>query len=230
MKNLPIIALDFESTDKVNDFLNQFNEPLFVKVGMELFYQSGPQFICDIKARGHDIFLDLKLHDIPHTVNKAMQGLAKLDVDLVNVHAAGGTLMMQEAMKGLRVFNQNTKLIAVTQLTSTTEAMLHQEQNIQTSIEEAVLNYAQLTQQAGLDGVVCSPLEARLLTEHLGADFLKVTPGIRPKGVTADDQQRITTPEDAKQLGSTHIVVGRPITQSEHPVESYHSIKESWLS
>ena len=176
------------------------------------------------------IFLDLKLHDIPHTVNKAMQGLAKLDVDLVNVHAAGGTLMMQEAMKGLRVFNQNTKLIAVTQLTSTTEAMLHQEQNIQTSIEEAVLNYAQLTQQAGLDGVVCSPLEARLLTEHLGADFLKVTPGIRPKGVTADDQQRITTPEDAKQLGSTHIVVGRPITQSGHPVESYHSIKESWLS
>ena len=135
MKNLPIIALDFESTDKVNDFLNQFNEPLFVKVGMELFYQSGPQFIRDIKARGHDIFLDLKLHDIPHTVNKAMQGLAKLDVDLVNVHAAGGTLMMQEAMKGLRVFNQNTKLIAVTQLTSTTEAMLHQEQNIQTSIE-----------------------------------------------------------------------------------------------
>lgn len=230
MKGLPIIALDFESAEKVNTFLDQFDEPLFVKIGMELFYQAGPEFIKSIKSRGHDIFLDLKLHDIPNTVEKAMEGLGKLDVDLVNVHAAGGTAMMKAAVRGLHKFSNDTKIIAVTQLTSTTEEMLRNEQNIQTTIEEAVLNYATLTQQAGLDGVVCSPLEAELLTNELGSDFLKVTPGIRPQGAAVDDQKRITTPEDAKQLGATHIVVGRPITQSENPVESYHTIKESWLS
>ncbi|MGV3095589.1 MULTISPECIES: orotidine-5'-phosphate decarboxylase [Staphylococcus] len=230
MKDLPIIALDFESAEKVNTFLDKFDEPLFVKIGMELFYQAGPEFIKSIKSRGHDIFLDLKLHDIPNTVEKAMEGLGKLDVDLVNVHAAGGTAMMKAAVRGLHKFSNDTKIIAVTQLTSTTEEMLRNEQNIQTTIEEAVLNYATLTQQAGLDGVVCSPLEAELLTNELGSDFLKVTPGIRPKGAAVDDQKRITTPEDAKQLGATHIVVGRPITQSENPVESYHTIKESWLS
>lgn len=230
MKDLPIIALDFESAEKVNTFLDQFDEPLFVKIGMELFYQAGPEFIQSIKSRGHDIFLDLKLHDIPNTVEKAMEGLGKLDVDLVNVHAAGGTAMMKAAVRGLHKFSNDTKIIAVTQLTSTTEEMLRNEQNIQTTIEEAVLNYATLTQQAGLDGVVCSPLEAELLTNELGSDFLKVTPGIRPQGAAVDDQKRITTPEDAKQLGATHIVVGRPITQSENPVESYHTIKESWLS
>ncbi|WP_210125242.1 orotidine-5'-phosphate decarboxylase [Staphylococcus sp. GDY8P85P] len=230
MKGLPIIALDFESAEKVNTFLDQFDEPLFVKIGMELFYQAGPEFIKSIKSRGHDIFLDLKLHDIPNTVEKAMEGLGKLDIDLVNVHAAGGTAMMKAAVRGLHKFSNDTKIIAVTQLTSTTEEMLRNEQNIQTTIEEAVLNYATLTQQAGLDGVVCSPLEAELLTNELGSDFLKVTPGIRPQGAAVDDQKRITTPEDAKQLGATHIVVGRPITQSENPVESYHTIKESWLS
>ena len=229
MKDLPIIALDFESAEKVNTFLDQFDEPLFVKIGMELFYQAGPEFIKSIKSRGHDIFLDLKLHDIPNTVEKAMEGLGKLDVDLVNVHAAGGTAMMKAAVRGLHKFSNDTKIIAVTQLTSTTEEMLRNEQNIQTTIEEAVLNYATLTQQAGLDGVVCSPLEAELLTNELGSDFLKVTPGIRPQGAAVDDQKRITTPEDAKQSGATHIVVGRPITQSENPVESYHTIKESWL-
>ena len=218
MKDLPIIALDFESKEKVNQ--------LFVKVGMELFYQEGPQLINEIKERGHDVFLDLKLHDIPNTVGKAMEGLAKLNVDLVNVHAAGGVKMMSEAIKGLRKHNQHTKIIAVTQLTSTTEDMLRHEQ---TSIEEAVLNYAKLANAAGLDGVVCSPLESRMLTEKLGTSFLKVTPGIRPKGASQDDQHRITTPEEARQLGSTHIVVGRPITQSDNPVESYHKIKESWL-
>lgn len=230
MKYLPIIALDFESKDKVNQFLDLFDEALFVKVGMELFYQEGPQLINAIKGRGHDVFLDLKLHDIPNTVGKAMEGLAKLNVDLVNVHAAGGTKMMSEAIKGLRKNNQHTKIIAVTQLTSTTEDMLHQEQNIQTTIEEAVLNYATLAKNAGLDGVVCSPLESRMLTEELGESFLKVTPGIRPKGASKNDQHRITTPEEARQLGSTHIVVGRPITQSENPVESYQKIKESWLA
>lgn len=229
MKQLPIIALDFESADKVNAFLDQFDEPLFVKVGMELFYQTGPKLIKSIKDRGHSIFLDLKLHDIPNTVSKAMEGLAKLDVDLVNVHAAGGKSMMEAAIKGLRQHNKHTKIIAVTQLTSTTETQLHEEQNIQTTIEEAVLNYAKLSQQAGLDGVVCSPLEAELITAQLGKDFMKVTPGIRPEGSAQNDQKRITTPEQAKQLGSTHIVVGRPITQSDDPVKSYQIIKESWL-
>ncbi|MEJ7188490.1 orotidine-5'-phosphate decarboxylase [Staphylococcus warneri] len=229
MKQLPIIALDFESADKVNAFLDQFDEPLFVKVGMELFYQTGPKLIKSIKDRGHSIFLDLKLHDIPNTVSKAMEGLAKLDVDLVNVHAAGGKAMMEAAIKGLRQHNKHTKIIAVTQLTSTTETQLHEEQNIQTTIEESVLNYAKLSQQAGLDGVVCSPLEAELITAQLGKDFMKVTPGIRPEGSAQNDQKRITTPEQAKQLGSTHIVVGRPITQSDDPVKSYQIIKESWL-
>ncbi|WP_185953975.1 orotidine-5'-phosphate decarboxylase [Staphylococcus epidermidis] len=230
MRNLPIIALDFKSADEVHTFLNKFNEPLCVKIGMELFYQTGPALIKSIKKRGHDIFLDLKLHDIPNTVSKAMEGLARLDVDLVNVHAAGGIKMMEEAKKGLRKHNADIKIIAVTQLTSTTETQLHEEQNIQTSIEEAVLNYARLTKKAGLDGVVCSPLEAEMISKELGTDFLKVTPGIRLKGAARNDQQRITTPEEAKTLGSTHIVVGRPITQSEHPIDSYHKIKESWLS
>lgn len=230
MRNLPIIALDFKSADEVHTFLNKFNEPLCVKIGMELFYQTGPALIKSIKKRGHDIFLDLKLHDIPNTVSKAMEGLARLDIDLVNVHAAGGIKMMEEAKKGLRKHNADIKIIAVTQLTSTTERQLHEEQNIQTSIEEAVLNYARLTKKAGLDGVVCSPLEAKMISKELGSEFLKVTPGIRQKGAARNDQQRITTPEEAKTLGSTHIVVGRPITQSEHPIDSYHKIKESWLS
>lgn len=229
MDTLPIIALDFDSSKKVESFLDQFDEPLFVKVGMELFYQTGPELIKKIQQRGHQIFLDLKLHDIPNTVNKAMEGLAKLNVDMVNVHAAGGVKMMEQALAGIRKFNPETKVIAVTQLTSTTEEMLHNEQNIQSTIEEAVLNYAKLSQQANLDGVVCSPLETKILTEALGKSFLKVTPGIRPKDAAQNDQKRITTPEEAKQLGSTHIVVGRPITQSDDPVASYQKIKESWL-
>ena len=167
MKDLPIIALDFESATKVNTFLDQFDEPLFVKIGMELFYQAGPDLIKSIKSRGHDIFLDLKLHDIPNTVEKAMEGLGKLDVDLVNVHAAGGTDMMKAAVRVCTNIVMIQKIIAVTQLTSTTEEMLRNEQNIQTTIEEAVLNYATLTQQAGLDGVVCSPLEAEIANKQI---------------------------------------------------------------
>ena len=229
MNQLPIIALDFESEKAVNQFLDQFDESLFVKVGMELFYQTGPSLINSIKSRGHDIFLYLKLHDIPNTLGHAMEGLSKLNVDLVNVHAAGGSEMMQRAVEGIRKYNKDIKIIAVTQLTSTTETMLQQEQNIQTSIEDAVLNYATLAKESGLDGVVCSPLEASLLATELGESFLKVTPGIRPLNTSTDDQKRITTPQEAKALGSTHIVVGRPITQSDNPVESYHKIKESWL-
>ncbi|MBA8778836.1 orotidine-5'-phosphate decarboxylase [Staphylococcus schleiferi subsp. coagulans] len=230
MRNDPIIALDFATEADVIAFLNHFDESLFVKVGMELFYQTGPELIKKVKALGHDIFLDLKLHDIPNTVGKAMEGLAQLDVDMVNVHAAGGSEMMKRAVEGLKKHNPNIKLIAVTQLTSTSETQLHHEQNIQTTMEEAVLNYAQLAQRAGLDGVVCSPLEASLLKAECGENFLKVTPGIRPANSRSDDQKRITTPEDAKKRGSTHIVVGRPITQSDNPVESYHQIKESWLN
>ncbi|MBA8759247.1 orotidine-5'-phosphate decarboxylase [Staphylococcus schleiferi subsp. coagulans] len=230
MRNDPIIALDFATEADVIAFLNHFDESLFVKVGMELFYQTGPELIKKIKALGHDIFLDLKLHDIPNTVGKAMEGLAQLDVDMVNVHAAGGSEMMKRAVEGLKKHNPNIKLIAVTQLTSTSETQLHHEQNIQTTMEEAVLNYAQLAQHAGLDGVVCSPLEASLLKAECGENFLKVTPGIRPANSRSDDQKRITTPENAKKRGSTHIVVGRPITQSDNPVESYHQIKESWLN
>ncbi len=230
MRNDPIIALDFATEADVIAFLNHFDESLFVKVGMELFYQTGTELIKKIKALGHDIFLDLKLHDIPNTVGKAMEGLAQLDVDMVNVHAAGGSEMMKRAVEGLKKHNPNIKLIAVTQLTSTSETQLHHEQNIQTTMEEAVLNYAQLAQRAGLDGVVCSPLEASLLKAECGENFLKVTPGIRPANSRSDDQKRITTPEDAKKRGSTHIVVGRPITQSDNPVESYHQIKESWLN
>ncbi|MBF7029087.1 orotidine-5'-phosphate decarboxylase [Staphylococcus kloosii] len=229
MKQLPIIALDFDTEDAVNNFLDNFDEPLFVKVGMELFYQTGPQLIKSIKERGHDIFLDLKLHDIPNTVGKAMEGLSKFDVDLVNVHAAGGTTMMERAVAGIRKHNSDIKIIAVTQLTSTSQEMLNEQQNIKTSMDEAVLNYATLAQKAGLDGVVCSPLETTMLKDHLGASFLKVTPGIRPADSETNDQKRVTTPEDAKKLGSTHIVVGRPITQSDDPVASYHKIKESWL-
>lgn len=230
MKNTPIIALDFASQSEVIQFLNQFNEPLFVKVGMELFYQTGPSLIEDIKSLGHTIFLDLKLHDIPNTVKKAMEGLAKLDVDLVNVHAAGGTEMMERAVEGLKNVNPDIKIIAVTQLTSTTEKMLHEEQNIQSTMEEAVLHYAKLAQHAGLDGVVCSPLETTLIEEHCGKSFLKVTPGIRPAHSDVNDQKRVTTPQEARQLGATHIVVGRPITQSQDPVQAYHQIKESWLN
>ncbi|ANZ33593.1 orotidine-5'-phosphate decarboxylase [Staphylococcus carnosus] len=226
---LPIIALDFATAEEVENFLDLFDEPLYIKIGMELYYQTGPELINRIKERGHHLFLDLKLHDIPNTVKQAMAGLGRLNVDLVNVHAAGGREMMRQAVEGLHSVNKDTKIIAVTQLTSTTEEMLNKEQNIQTSIEEAVLNYAKLTKQAGLDGVVCSPLEAKLLTDELGSDFLKVTPGIRPADYAQDDQKRITTPDDARKLGSTHIVVGRPITQSDDPVASYHQIKESWL-
>lgn len=229
MKQLPIIALDFDTETAVNNFLDKFDEPLFVKVGMELFYQTGPQLIKSIKARDHDIFLDLKLHDIPNTVGKAMEGLSKLDVDLVNVHAAGGTTMMEQAVSGIRKHNTDIKIIAVTQLTSTSQEMLNEQQHIKSTMDEAVLNYASLAQKSGLDGVVCSPLETAMLKRHLGKSFLKVTPGIRPLDSKTDDQKRVTTPEDAKKMGSTHIVVGRPITQSDDPVASYHKIKESWL-
>lgn len=228
VRNLPIIALDFKSADEVHTFLNKFNEPLCVKIGMELFYQTGPALIKSIKKRGHDIFLDLKLHDIPNTVKGALKGLGKLNIDLINVHAAGGKNMMAAGLEGLRETNPNAKLIAVTQLTSTTEQQMKDEQNIQSSINESVVHYAKMAHEAGLDGVVCSPLESTLIQDHIGETFLKVTPGIRLESDKTHDQQRVTTPEDAKKIGSTHIVVGRSITQHEDPVARYHEILQRW--
>ncbi|MDN3449263.1 orotidine-5'-phosphate decarboxylase [Planococcus sp. APC 3906] len=224
--NKPIIALDFSSKQQVEEFLSRFNEPLFVKVGMELFYQEGPDLVRTIKAMGHDIFLDLKLHDIPNTVESAMRGLAKLGVDLTNVHAAGGVEMMEAAKRGLS--GSATKLIAVTQLTSTSEEQMHSDQLIAASLHDSVLHYAIKAKQAGLDGVVCSVLEAAAIGEACGESFMRVTPGIRPADAAADDQKRIATPQEARLKGSTHIVVGRAITKSENPAASYGQIKNEW--
>lgn len=232
MNTNPIIALDLSSKVEVIEFLEQFNEKLFVKVGMELYYQEGPAIIQTIKEMGHDIFLDLKLHDIPNTVKSAMKGLAKLGVNLVNVHAAGGSQMMQSAMEGLiegtPVGQERPALIAVTQLTSTTEEQMQKEQNILTSLDASVINYAVLAKEAGLDGVVCSVLEAKGIEEACGKTFFKVTPGIRLAGGESHDQKRVATPDFAKSEGSTQIVVGRAITKAENPVEAYHTVQQLW--
>lgn len=232
MNTNPIIALDFPTEERVLTFLKQFNEPLFVKIGMELYMQEGPQIVAQVKELGHDVFLDLKLHDIPNTVKSAMKGLAKLGVDLVNVHAAGGRAMMEGALEGLEAgtpAGQNrAALIAVTQLTSTTEAQMQQEQQIPLSLQEAVLHYAKLTHAAGLNGVVCSVHEARAIADVCGEDFLRVTPGIRMLGGDAHDQKRIATPDGAKKDGSTQIVVGRAITGAADPVAAYHEVRTLW--
>ncbi|MEZ0482560.1 orotidine-5'-phosphate decarboxylase [Planococcus sp. SSTMD024] len=226
MTTKPIIALDFPSKLDVEEFLSEFTEPLFLKVGMELFYQEGPELVDTLNLYGHDIFLDLKLHDIPNTVESAMRRIAELGVDMVNVHAAGGLAMMEAAKRGLS--GSGTKLIAVTQLTSTSEQQMQQEQLIPVSLEESVLHYAKLAKQAGLDGVVCSVHEAKAIGEACGEDFLRVTPGIRPAASESHDQKRIATPGDAKAQGSTHIVVGRAITRSENPQKSYDYINGEW--
>lgn len=232
MNNKPIIALDFPGEKEVFNFLQQFNEPLFVKVGMELYLQEGPSIIEKIKHEGHDIFLDLKLHDIPNTVKSAMKGLAKLGVDLVNVHAAGGKPMMEGALEGLEAGTaagqKRASLIAVTQLTSTTEQQMQEQQKITLSLQESVLHYAQLTKEAGLDGVVCSVHEARAIADACGEDFLRVTPGIRMLGGETHDQKRIATPDGARQDGSSLIVVGRAITGAKDPITAYQEVCQLW--
>ncbi|KGR92137.1 orotidine 5'-phosphate decarboxylase [Ureibacillus massiliensis 4400831 = CIP 108448 = CCUG 49529] len=232
MNNKPIIALDFPSEKEVFGFLNHFEEPLFVKVGMELYLQEGPAIVEKIKGQGHDIFLDLKLHDIPNTVKSAMKGLARLGVDLVNVHAAGGIQMMEGALEGLEAGTPSGRsraaLIAVTQLTSTTEQQMQEEQNIQLSLIDSVLHYAQITKKAGLDGVVCSVHEAEAIRDICGNDFLRVTPGIRMAGGDSHDQKRIATPDGARSDGSSLIVVGRAITKAENPVEAYKRVVQLW--
>lgn len=228
-----IIALDFPSKAETLAFLDRFpnGEKPFVKVGMELYYAEGPEIIREIKARGHKIFLDLKLHDIPNTVKRAMAVLSRLDVDMVNLHAAGASEMMRGALEGLtRSDGTRPLLIAVTQLTSTNDAALKNELLIDTPMAETVMAYAKNAADSGLDGVVCSPLEAALVKEHCGADFVTVTPGIRFADSAAGDQKRIMTPEKAGTSGCDYLVMGRPITQAENPVEAYRRAVKDFLN
>ena len=226
-----IIACDFHSKEEVFSFLGKFQDKKpFVKIGMELFYAEGPEIVRTIKGMGHQIFLDLKLHDIPNTVKKAMSVLSGLDVDMCNVHAAGTKAMMQAAMEGLtRPDGTRPLLIAVTQLTSTSEAMMREELWIEKPMDETVMHYAKNTMEAGLDGVVCSPLEAGKVHEVCGAGFLTITPGVRFADGDVGDQKRVTTPARAKELGSDYIVVGRPITQSSDPVAAYLRCVEEFV-
>lgn len=219
-----IIACDFSSAQQTLDFLDKFEgkRKPFVKIGMELFYSAGPDIVRAIKSRGHKIFLDLKLHDIPNTVRKTMKVLSALDIDMTNVHAAGTIEMMKAALEGLtREDGTRPLLIAVTQLTSTSEERMRGELLINAGITETIAKYASNAREAGLDGVVCSPLEASVVKEACGRDFVAVTPGIRFADAAADDQVRITTPARAREIGSDFIVVGRPITAAADPVAAY---------
>ena len=226
-----IIALDFPSAEKAYAFLDQFQEEKpFVKIGMELYYAEGPEIVRQIKQRGHKIFLDLKLHDIPNTVKSAMAVLSRLDVDMTNLHAAGTIDMMKAAVEGLtRPDGTRPMLLAVTQLTSTSEERMQKELLINATMPETVKKYAQNAQEAGLDGVVCSPLEAALVKEACGAEFATVTPGIRFADGDVGDQVRVMTPEKARVGGSDYIVVGRPITQAADPVAAYRRCVEEFL-
>ena len=226
-----IVACDFDSREKLISFLDKFgSKKPFLKVGMELYYSEGPDIVREIKERGHKLFLDLKLHDIPNTVKKSMAALSGLGVDMVNVHAAGTIAMMEAAIEGLtRPDGTRPLLIAVTQLTSTSEERMQKELLINASLTDTVIHYARNAKAAGLDGVVCSPLESGIVHENCGAGFYTVTPGIRFAGSAADDQVRITTPERAKELGSDYIVVGRPITAAEDPEAAYEKCLEGFL-
>lgn len=228
-----IIACDFASAEETLRFLDLFkDEPRkpFLKIGMELYYAAGNEIVKEIKRRGHKIFLDLKLHDIPNTVRKAMKVLSNLDVDMTNVHAAGTVDMMRAALEGLtRPDGSRPMLIAVTQLTSTSEERMQNELLINATIGDTIMKYAENAAQAGLDGVVCSPLEAGIVKERCGADFKTVTPGIRFADAAADDQVRITTPARAREIGSDFIVVGRPITAAPDPVAAYRRCVAEFL-
>lgn len=226
-----MVALDFPGVTEANRCVDMLEGTgVYVKVGMQLYYAAGPDYVSQLKDKGYSVFLDLKVHDIPNTAKGAMQSVAGLGVDMVNVHAAGGHKMMEAAREGLEKGTpagaQRPLLIGVTQLTSTTQDMLNTELGIAGSVEECVVRYARLVQEAGLDGVVASPKEVPLIKEACGTSFLTVTPGIRPKGTDTGDQHRITTPEEAFALGSDYIVVGRAITQAEKPQQALHDILE----
>lgn len=218
-----IIACDFSSKEETLAFLDKFSgKKPYVKIGMELFYAEGPEIVREIKARGHQIFLDLKLHDIPNTVKKSMSVLSRLDVDMVNLHAAGTCAMMEAALEGVtRPDGSRPLVIAVTQLTSTSQERMQEELLISAPIDETVMHYAANAEKAGLDGVVCSPMEAGKVHETCGKQFLTVTPGIRFADGDKGDQVRVTTPAQAKEIGSDYIVVGRPITAAADPVAAY---------
>ena len=218
-----IVACDFSSAEATFAFLDKFTgRKPFVKIGMELYYAEGPSIVREIKARGHKIFLDLKLHDIPNTVKKAMNVLSRLDVDITNLHAAGATAMMQGALEGLtRPDGTRPLLIAVTQLTSTDQETLERDLMIHAPIDEVVMHYAETAKNAGLDGIVCSPLEAGKVHDKCGKNFLTITPGVRFADGDIGDQKRVMTPAAAKEIGSDYIVVGRPITAAADPVAAY---------
>ncbi|MBE7038919.1 MAG: orotidine-5'-phosphate decarboxylase [Ruminococcaceae bacterium] len=226
-----IIACDFSSAEKVFEFLDKFTDTKpFVKIGMELFYAEGPSIVKEIKKRGHKIFLDLKLHDIPNTVKKSMAVLSNLDVDLCNLHAAGTKRMMEAAIEGLtREDGTRPLLIAVTQLTSTDQESMEKDLLIKEDIANVVMHYAHNAKEAGLDGVVCSPLEAGKVHDVCGKDFITVTPGVRFADGDIGDQKRVMTPTEAKKIGSDYIVVGRPITAADDPVKAYMRCVEEFV-
>lgn len=232
MKRDVIIACDFSSAEETYNFLDKFTgKKPFVKIGMELFYAEGPEIVRQLKKRGHRIFLDLKLHDIPNTVKKSMAVLSRLDVDMCNLHAAGTIEMMRAALEGLtRPDGTRPLLIAVTQLTSTSEERMHNDLLINGNINDVVVHYAKNAKIAGLDGVVCSPLEAGIVKEACGKEFITVTPGIRYADGAVGDQVRITTPERAKEIGTDYIVVGRPITAAENPVAAYERCLQEFVN
>ncbi|KGF33444.1 orotidine 5'-phosphate decarboxylase [Peptoniphilus lacrimalis DNF00528] len=231
MKDL-IIAMDFPSKEKADEFLVNFKgQKLFLKIGMELFYKEGPQIVKEYKKLGHKIFLDLKLHDIPNTVKSATKSLIDLDVDMINFHISGGFNMLKEANEVIINSNKNIIDLGVTMLTSNDESIMHKEIKIDNnlSLNDVILSYANLAKNAGLQGIVCSALEVPKIKENLGDNFVTVTPGIRPKSSQSDDQKRVVSPSDARNLGSDYIVVGRPITKSENPLDAYRKIKKEFL-
>ena len=226
--NRTIIALDFSKKEQAIDFLKGFNKPVYAKIGMELYYACGHSIVEEVKAMGHEVFLDLKLHDIPNTVKGGMRNLAALGVDMINVHCAGGSKMMAAAIEGLEEGAKGKRplCIGVTQLTSTSKEMMNEEQGIEGDVMSSVIRYAKVAKASGLDGVVCSVHEAKAIHEACGDDFLTVTPGIRLKDDSSDDQKRIATPDFAKEQGCDYIVVGRSITKSDNPYETYDKIEE----
>lgn len=227
-----IIALDFKSKEECLNFAKKFSEDVYFKVGMELFYACGEDIVKELRKMGHHIFLDLKICDIPNTAKGALRSLAKLDVDIINVHAFGGKEMMRQALlglqEGLKENQKRLKLIAVTVLTSIDKAILNNELGIKGEVLDSALKFASLAKEANLDGVVCSPFEAKLIHEKLGDDFLTVCPGIRFSSDSKGDQKRVATPSFAKEQGCDYIVVGRAITASEDPVESYYKVKKEY--
>ncbi len=230
MKKDVIIALDFKDGKTALEFLDNFKEEKpFVKIGMQLFYQEGPEIVRQVKQKGHKVFLDLKLHDIPNTVKGGMRSLANLGADILNLHAGGGISMMKAALEDLKDLKERPLVIAVTQLTSTSQEVMEKELWIQKDINDTVIHYAKNAKIAGLDGVVCSPLEAGIVKENCGTEFLAVTPGIRFSDGEVGDQVRVTTPKMAKEIGSDFIVVGRPITQAQDPVLAYRRCVSEFL-